>query len=232
MKIIEQSHTILQYDGLELIEQAGRTCYRSEEKIGCTRADQRCIDPDDLLLCEECEHHSSVPFTRGLIKRHHEAMLEFGGATVRFTTDRGVTHELVRHRPCSFAQESTRYCNYGGQEINFIQPVWVEDSSYINGILHTDKPFERWKYAMYEAERAYNQLLELGWQPEHARTVLPHSLATTIVVKANYREWRHILNLRALGTTGRPHPQMQALMFPLLREFKQLVPVIFDDLEG
>lgn len=231
MKIIEQSYSILQYDGLELIEQAGRTCYRSEEKIGCTRVGKGCIDSDELLLCEECEYHSSVSFTRGLIKRHHEAMLEFGGATVRFTTDRGVTHELVRHRPCSFAQESTRYCNYGGQEINFIRPSWCEES-IVGGGLQPNNTYDRWKYSMLEAERTYNDLLELGWQPEHARTVLPHSLATTIVVKANYREWRHILNLRAVGTTGRPHPQMHALMLALLQEFKTLVPVIFDDLEA
>lgn len=230
MKIIQQSYEILQYDGLELIEQAGRTCYRSEEKIGCTKQPGECCpytDQVQYLACEDCKLHSSHGFTRGLIKRHHEAMLEFGGATVRFVTDRGVTHELVRHRPCSFAQESTRYCDYGGQEINFIRPVWAKEN-----VMGPTPACLCWKQTMREAERAYNHLLELGWQPEHARTVLPHSLATTIVVKANYREWRHILNLRAVGTTGRPHPQMQALMLPLLREFKQLVPVIFDDLEA
>lgn len=229
MKIIEQSHEILRYDCLELIEQAGRTCYRSEEKIGCTR--QNCIDKDLYNLCEECEFHSSHAFTRGLIKRHHEAMLEFGGATVRFVTDRGVTHELVRHRLCSFAQESTRYCNYGGQEINFIRPSWCEDF-VVGGGLQPNNPYDCWKYSMHEAERGYNELLELGWQPEHARTVLPHSLATTLVVKANYREWRHILNLRAVGTAGRPHPQMRALMLPLLKEFKNRVPAVFEDMGG
>lgn len=229
MKIIEQSHEILQYDGLELIEQAGRTCYRSEEKIGCTRVGKGCIDSDELLLCEECEYHSSVSFTRGLIKRHHEAMLEFGGATVRFTTDRGVTHELVRHRPPSFAQESTRYANYSDgrfcSEITVIKPVFWDKAG-------SARLYSRWVSAMDDCEAAYMLLLSDGATPQEARTVLPNSLATTIVVKANYREWRHILNLRAVGTTGRPHPQMQALMLPLLREFKQLVPVIFDDLEA
>lgn len=192
----------------------------------CTR--QNCIDKDLYNLCEECEFHSSHAFTRGLVKRHHEAMLEFGGATVRFTTDRGVTHELVRHRHPSFAQESTRYANYSdgrfGSEITVIKPAfWDKDESA--------RLYSRWVSAMDDCEAAYMLLLSDGATPQEARTVLPNSLATTIVVKANYREWRHILNLRAVGTTGRPHPQMQALMLPLLREFKQLVPVIFDDLE-
>ena len=201
MQLIDQSHEILAYDGLELIERAGRTCYKSEDKIS---------------------EESAPKFVRQLIKRGHEAMLEHGGATVRFVTNRGVTHELVRHRVAAFAQESTRYVKYdGGME--FIKPVWLDS-----------KPIGRkfWTAAMKVSEWAYRALIKVGWMPEEAREVLPNSLKTEIVVTANYREWRHILNLRAIGTTGRPHPQMQALMLPLLAEFKEKLPALFEDLEA
>lgn len=202
MKIIEQSHEILRLDGLDIIERAGRTCYKSEDKI---------------------TEDSAQRFVRMLIKRGHEAMLEHGGATVRFVTNRGVTHELVRHRVASFAQESTRYVNYGGKDMEFIRPVWM-----------TSRPTEEnsFKDCCSFVEGHYNFLLSLGWQPEQAREVLPNSLKTEIVVTANYREWRHILTLRAIGTTGRPHPQMQALMIPLLAEFREKIPAVFDDIGG
>lgn len=199
MKIIEQSHEILHMDGLDLIERAGRTCYKSEENI---------------------TEGSAPRFVKMLIRRGHEAMIEHGSATVKFITNRGVTHELVRHRVASFGQESTRYVNYGGKEMEFIRPVWSEDEG---GML-------TWGRAMRYAEVAYQDLLDLGWRPEQAREVLPNSLKTEIVVTANYREWRHIFKLRALGTTGKPHPQMQALMLPVLEEFKAKLPALFGDL--
>ena len=221
MKIIEQSHEILRMDGSDLIERAGRTCYKSEDKIGCAdetvRKNGQCFSPEG---CCGCPSHSSARFVRMLIKRGHEAMLEHGGATVRFVTNRGVTHELVRHRVASFGQESTRYVNYGGKELVFIRPVWTD--------FYMDKL--GWEEAMRNAEHSYKKLIEYGWRPEQAREVLPNSLKTEIVVTANYREWRHILKLRAIGTTGKPHPQMQALMLPLLKEFKTKMPAMFGDL--
>lgn len=221
MKIIEQSHEILRMDGSDLIERAGRTCYKSEDKIGCAdetvRKNGQCFSPEG---CCGCPSHSSARFVRMLIKRGHEAMLEHGGATVRFVTNRGVTHELVRHRVASFGQESTRYVNYGGKELEFIRPVWTD--------FYMDKL--GWEEAMRNAEHSYKKLIEYGWRPEQAREVLPNSLKTEIVVTANYREWRHILKLRAIGTTGKPHPQMQALMLPLLNEFKTKMPAMFGDL--
>lgn len=218
MKIIEQSHEILHMDGLDLIERAGRTCYKSEEKIGC--------------LTEG----SAPRFVKMLIKRGHEAIIEHGSATVKFITNRGVTHELVRHRVASFGQESTRYVNYGGKEMEFIRPVWCasdcEAMNAMQGGLQVFIPPDEavFLYACATAVGSYKRLLDGGWRPEQAREVLPNSLKTEIVVTANYREWRHIFKLRALGTTGKPHPQMQALMLPVLEEFKAKLPALFGDL--
>ena len=226
MKIIEQSHEILAYDGPGLIEMAGRTCYKSEDKTGCTVPNEPCerFGPGHLYFCpcaqDDCEFHSSQRFVRQLIKRGHEAMLEHGVTTVKFTTNRGVTHELVRHRVASFGQESTRYVGY--DDVEFVRPVWW-----------AKKPLGQkvWTAAMKVTECAYRALLKIGWLPEEARDVLPNALKTEIVVTANYREWRHILKLRAIGTTGKPHPQMRALMLPLLAEFKEKLPAVFEDLE-
>ena len=204
MKIIEQSHEILHIDDLARIEIAGRTCYKSEDKITENSADR---------------------FVKMLIKRGHEAMIEHGGATVKFITNRGVTHELVRHRLCAFGQESTRYVNYGGKEMEFIKPVWCPEGNT------NDIPLGLWMIGMKQAEENYNELIEAGWRPEYAREVLPNSLKTEIVVTANFREWRHIFKLRAIGTTGKPHPQMQALMIPVLDEFATLRPALFEDLQ-
>lgn len=213
MVIIEQRHEILHMDGLDRIEMAGRTCYKSEDKITDASAPQ---------------------FVRMLIKRGHEAMLEHGGATVKFVTNRGVTHELVRHRLCAFGQESTRYVNYGGSDIAFILPVWCDAEilgAHVGDYRATsDDATNTWMNAMWNLEQAYRALLDEGWRPEQAREVLPNSLKTEIVVTANYREWRHIFKLRALGLSGRPHPQMQALMLPVLESFRQALPPLFEDL--
>lgn len=136
--------------------------------------------------------------------------------TMLFTCDRGVSHELVRHRVASFAQESTRYCNYSkdkfGSEITVIKPCTLEE--------HTEE-YEVWKKACVFAEKAYFQLLDCGVKPQMARDVLPTSLKTEIVVTATEEEWQHIINLRLTGTTGAPHPQMKEIMeiaYPLLHE--------------
>ena len=224
MKIIDQSHEIIHMDDMGRIEQAGRTCYKSEDKMGCTQPVGECEYIFDAAssVCRNCGSNSAPRFVRMLIKRGHEAMLEHGCATVKLVTNRGVTHELVRHRVASYGQESTRYVKYDG-EMEFIRPVWLIDDLCIGA--------GAWKIAMLEAETSYKFLLDQGWRPEQAREVLPNSLKTEIVVTANYREWRHIFKLRAIGTTGKPHPQMQALMLPVLEEFKRRLPALFGDLE-
>ncbi len=199
MKIIEQNHNIISFPQnlLQILEKAGRTCYKSEDKITDTSAEI---------------------FVTRLIKRKHHAMIEFGDIIVRFLTNRGVTHELVRHRLCSFAQESTRYVRYG-KTIEFIRPVWWETS--------TDSQKNQWEEAMLASETHYHNLLEDGWSPQQARDVLPNAMKTEIVVKANIREWRHIFKLRC-GKGA--HPQIKALMFPLVKELHKKLPVVFDDL--
>ena len=203
MKIVNAKYEILtDIDGqkmLETIERAARTCYKSEDKIGDGTARN---------------------MVRTLILSHHDAMLEHAYLTVRFIVDRGVSHELVRHRMASFAQESTRYCTYR-DEITVIRPSQLADDP---------AALKAWMGACEMAEDAYLAMIEAGVAPEDARSVLPMSLKTEVVVTANLREWRHILALRAVGTTGVPHPQMREVMVPLLDELRTKIPVVFDDL--
>ena len=246
MKIIDQSHEILSWpvQALEMIERAGRTCYKSEDKIGCSipeehQGPENCPDMNwDFSCASECKHHSSRKFVKMLQNRGHYAMLEFADLTVKFITNRGVTHELVRHRMCSFSQESTRYVKYDG-EMEFIRPVWSDTQikgDYVKDINFTHLNDAKniligdtlWLKAMYQIEERYKALLQIGWRPEQAREVLPNSLKTEIVVKANLREWHHILTLR---TSKAAHPQMRALMLPLLKELKEKIPVIFDEIQ-
>ena len=187
---------------LERIEKVGRTCYKSEDKITT---------------------ESAPKFVQMIINRGHEAMLEHGGMiSVRFIVDRGVSHELVRHRIASFAQESTRYCNYSkdkfGNDLTFIKPCFWEENS---------PEMLLWESQMRLSEQAYLQLIEEGSQPQEARSVLPNSLKTEIVVSANPREWRAFFKLRVADAA---HPQMREVTRPLLDKFKELVPVIFDDI--
>lgn len=206
MKLIEPSYEILTaIDGLaelKAIERAARTCYKSESAIR-----------DD--------GESAKKLVRRLIDNGHEAMLEHSFLSVKFTVDRGVTHELVRHRLCSFAQESTRYCNYSGEkfgrDVRFMIPYFFAGNL---------EAMNAWTYACAKAEEAYFALLELGATPQEARTVLPNSTAAEIVMSGNYREWRHILKLR---TAKDAHPQMREVMRPLGEELKRRIPVIFDD---
>ena len=173
MKIVEPSFEIVPVNGEEIlknIERAGRTCYKSEDKI---TAD------------------SARKFVAAIIKSGHESVIEHEKVTARIICDRGVTHEIVRHRIASYSQESTRYCNYGndkfGNELTFIKPCfWKED----------DPKYMTWKYAMKNAEQAYMDLIRLGATPQEARSVLPNSLKTEIVVTMNLREWRHFFKLR------------------------------------
>lgn len=196
------------FDGekvLKKIEAVARTCYKSEGKIA---------------------EGSAEKMVAALIRNGHEAMLEHASVTVKFVVDRGVSHELVRHRVASFAQESTRYCNYSkddfGSEVTFILPYFLDYGS---------QGFKIWKEQMKSAEKAYFDMLEFGLSPQEARSVLPNSLKTEVVMTANLREWRHFFRLRAAGVTGTPHPQMLEVTVPLLRNMQNTIPVVFDDIK-
>jgi len=200
MKIVKQSHQILTPIDREviysLIELAGRTAYKSEDKITTG---------------------SEEVFISNILKRGHESVIEHFNITVRFITDRGVTHEMVRHRLAAYTQESTRYVNYR-KGMQFIEPVFLKDNNESRAA---------WERHMIECERIYNRLISTGNTPQEARSVLPNSLKTEIVCTANIREWRHILKLR---TSQAAHPQMRALMIPLFDELRKKLPILFGDI--
>lgn len=208
MQIIPPSFEFLsEVDGIGLlknIERAKRICYKSEDKI---------------------TENSYFNSAQDLVARGHEAMLEHGSVSVIMTCDRGVANEVVRHRIASYAQSSTRYCNYSKDkfcnQITVIKPFYLDENS---------SAFIEWKDGCEAAERAYMELLSLGRSPEEARSVLPLSLMTELVVTMNLREWRHFFKLRACGTSGKPHPQMLEIAIPMLKAFQDKIPVIFDDL--
>jgi thymidylate synthase (FAD) len=204
MKIVEPGFEIMALpDGetvLKLIELAGRTCYKSESRI----------TPD-----------SSKSFAQTIMRSGHEAVIEHVGATVRFICDRGVSHEIVRHRLAAYCQESTRYCNYGkADEITVIRPLFWAPGS---------EQFSQWQVAMSMCEQQYMYLLQIGATPQEARSVLPNSLKTEVVMTANMREWRHFFKMRAINPKA--HPQMRQIAMPLLTEFQTRVPVLFDDIQ-
>lgn len=213
MKIIKPSFEIInkeRINGIEIlkdIERVGRTCYKSEDKI---------------------TDSSAVKFVSGLIERGHEAMIEHNAISVRFICDRGVSHELVRHRLASFGQESTRYCNYSkdkfGNELTFILPFFFDTGM---GVKSNSLVFQEWQHLCEHAEDAYFNLLKMGAEPQQARSVLPNSLKTEIVMTMNLREWRHFFGLRCDAPA---HPQMRELTMPLLKEMHELIPIVFDDL--
>jgi len=208
MKIVEPRCEILfaTPNPVDVVATAARTCYQSEAKT----------DKADYELVKR------------LISSGHHAMLEFASITARFTTDRGVSHELVRHRLCSFAQESTRYCNYSGKDMEFIKPfTMVVENSSVNDDGFT--PYELWYGSVTDAEETYNAMLKAGCSPQIARSVLPNSLKTEINVSANLREWRHIIALR---TSPAAHPDMRHLMGLFMYELQYYVDhiVFFEDL--
>lgn len=202
---------IFPFSILQLIERAGRTCYKSEEKISSD---------------------SAPGFAQMILGRGHESVIEHASVTVRFICDRGVSHEIVRHRLASYSQESTRYCDYSGGNVAFVIPPWCENirpgcppASWQMSSINAEE--KQWLAAMRDAEIYYKNLRERGWRPEQARSVLPNSLKTEIVMTANLREWRHFFNLR---TSAAAHPQMREVAIPLLQAMQQRIPVIFDDL--
>ena len=199
MKIINASYRIetpiYGEELLKRIEKAGRTCYKSEDRI---------------------TDESAKSFVCTLIERGHESVLEHASITVRFICDRGVSHEIVRHRLASYSQESQRYVRYNG------------DIEFINPHMPNAKAHEAWQELCERAEETYRELLSYGVQPEQARSVLPNSTKTEIVMTANLREWRHFLKLR---TAKAAHPQMRELTVPLLHELQERIPVVFDDIK-
>ena len=244
MKVINASYEILKpnmkgpiaRDAIyQAIETAGRTCYKSEANI----------TPE-----------SAAKFVKRVVENGHEAMLEHASMTVRFIVDRGVSHELVRHRVASFAQESTRYCNYSqdkfGNEITVIEPCFykeleedlksiIKEDSVTKDINHNLLTFisqnkiavryYEWLLGCVHAEKTYFYMLHAGATPQEARAVLPNSLKTEVIMTANMREWRHFFKLRAAGETGKPHPQMLEVAVPLLKECQESLPELFGDIK-
>jgi thymidylate synthase (FAD) len=200
---------------LKKIEKAGRTCYKSEDKITVGSAKQ---------------------FVKFIIEHGHESVLEHEKITVRVICDRGVSHEIVRHRIASYSQESTRFCNYSQDkfdgQLTFIKPPWVSvpPGVYTHdnmGLQKYSLSDNEWTYHCLYSEGTYRKLLYAGWSPQQARSILPNSLKTEIVMTMNLREWRHFFWLR---TSSKAHPQIQEIARPLLDEFKERIPIIFDDI--
>lgn len=190
---------------MKAIERAGRTCYKSEARIDDGTAEK---------------------FIGGIIKRGHESVIEHEKITVRIICDRGVTHEIVRHRVASYSQESTRYCNYSndkfGSQLTFIKPCFWDETTKDGA-----NKMKIWEKSMQNIENEYFEMLSAGAKPEEARSILPNSLKTEIVVTMNLREWRHFFKMR---TAAAAHPQMREIACMILTEFKKLLPVIFGDL--
>lgn len=210
MKIIPASVELMdvdKVDALEIlkkIERIGRVCYKSEDKI---------------------TEKSAKRFIAELILKGHESVLEHAGFTAKFICDRGVSHEIVRHRLASYSQESTRYCNYSNDrfngEITVIKPCFLDYGTH---------GYEDWYAAMMFAENTYFSMLNFGCLPQEARAVLPNSTKTELVMTANIREWRHFLKLRC---SNNAHPQMREVACKLLKLARDNIPVLFDDiLEG
>lgn len=209
MIIVNQGHefiTPLTYErGKQIIaniENIARTCYRSEDSI---------------------KEGSAERMIRTLIRRGHGAMLEHESISVRCHTDRAIANEMVRHRMASYAQESTRYCNYSKEkfqnQIAVVAPFPMEKNPHA---------YAEWFKAASCAEQAYLNMLHYGATPEQARDILPNCLATEIVITANMREWRHIMSLR---TAEDAHPKLRQLMKGILQDFQKTIPVLFDDIE-
>ena len=206
MKIIEPTVELIDdFDAaaiMKKIERAGRVCYKSEGNI-----------KDD----------SAEKFIRGIIKRGHESVIEHATVSFKIICDRGVTHELVRHRIASYSQESTRYCDYSagkfGGELTFIKPCFWQEG---------DENFQLWKDTMAQLEKNYLALRKNSARPEEARSILPNSLKTEIFVTMNLREWRHFLKLR---TSKAAHPQMREVALKIYKILAEKLPAIFYDIQ-
>jgi len=209
MNIINASAEIIAAtDNMEqLLELAGRVCYKSEDRI----------TPD-----------SATAFIGRMAESKHESVLEHAAITVRVICDRGVSHELVRHRLASFSQESTRYVNYGQEKHGGGIQVIDLGSGFdfdLSNPEHADR-FAIWEEAMHNAETSYLAMLSAGATPQEARSILPNSTKTEVIVTANPREWKHIFRLRC---SPQAHPQMREIMIPLRELFAARWPALFTD---
>ena len=195
-------------DTLRLLEEIGRVCYKSEDRI-----------TDD----------SAEKFLKGVIKSGHESVIEHEKITIKVTCDRGVSHEIVRHRLASYSQESSRYCNYTKDK--FGNEITVIDlASGFNYNLNDPKDrlkYDIWQEAMENAEKSYFKMIEAGATPDEARSVLPTSTKTEVVMTMDLREWRHFLSLRC---DKHAHAQMREVSNMILKELSARFPVFFDDL--
>ena len=192
------------YDAmLKKIERIGRVCYKSEGKI---------------------TEDSAEGFVRGIIKRGHESVIEHASISVLVVCDRGVSHEIVRHRLASYSQESTRYCNYGKDD--FCNSITVIEPCFL---VPETEGWYLWQNSCEMAEASYFDMLAFGCSPQEARSVLPNSLKTELVMTMNLREWRHFIKLR---TSPAAHPQMREVANIIAEDFKYRYPVFFADLEG
>lgn len=206
MKIINPSIKLEdKIDGQEIIkkiERIGRVCYKSEGNIN---------------------QESAEKFVSNILNRNHESVIEHVSVSVRIICDRGVTHEIVRHRIASYSQESTRYCNYTqdkfGSELTFIKPCFFEEGS---------DGYEIWKSSMQNIENEYMKLMEIGAKPQEARSILPNSIKTELVMTMNLREWRHFFLLRCDKAA---HPQMREVAIMILNVFKKEIPLLFDNIK-
>ena len=206
MKIVDASvELVTEFDTEKImkhIERAGRVCYKSESRISDTSAEK---------------------FIANIIKSGHESVIEHVSLTFKIICDRGITHEIVRHRLASYSQESSRYCDYSNDkfdgELTFIKPCfWTED----------DENFQLWKQTMAYLEERYLNMRKSGIRPEQARSILPNSLKTEIFMTANLREWRHFLKLR---TSNRAHPQMREIALKIYKILNEKLPILFSDIQ-
>lgn len=205
MKVIDPYYEILNMPdpdyALKHIERAARTCYKSEDKIS---------------------RGSAEKLLKALNRSGHHSVFEHISVSVLIVCDRGITHEIVRHRLCSFSQESTRYANYSkekfGNEITVIRPFFWDEN---------DETYAEWFSSMMAAEKSYLKLLAMDAKPQEARSVLPNSLKTEIIVTANLREWKHIFKLRCNQAS---HPQIRQIMLPLLNAFRKTFQIYYSDL--
>ena len=210
---------------LNHLEMCARNCYKSEVLI---------------------KKGSSEKFLKNIIKSGHDSILEHYSVTVKFVTSRAVLAQLTRHRLSSFAVESQRYCNYNKEkfdgQVTFVQPTWINKDfsgeynitwAGIYGIdmevsNNMDKPTNRWFWNCAVCERDYLRLINEGWIPERAREVLNNSAKTEIIMTANLREWRTIFKQRCKSDA---QSEIRSLLTDLLNEFKEKMPVLFEDLE-
>jgi thymidylate synthase (FAD) len=209
MRIVQPSVKLLHVtpDPERVIELAGRVCYKSEDKI---------------------TSDSHVAFIKMILdpKKAHESVLEHASAGFHIICDRGISHELVRHRIASYSQESTRYCNYSkgkfGNEISVVRPSGISSCSRAD-------VYEAWVAGCEEAERTYLKLLATGTSAQNARSVLPTCLKTEVVMTANFREWRHFLKLRMSVAA---HPDMRIIAEMIHFHLITIAPIVFEDLKS